>query len=148
MANPGWLSVPATFRLSKSRGLVQVILMLIGTLLVPLGTLTVTTGPYIPQTRGKIVLPIPTKIGNVFPLHQAMDENATHLVHFRPSLDDQHSILELASIGLYAAVISLTDQIPNVPSVVGPSPNLTSKGRRLSEHHCVFMGRQLRVSGV
>jgi hypothetical protein len=58
--NPGLLDLPFLWRCSKWVAVVQTVLMLGGTLLVPLGTLIITTGVYAPQSNGTGVVGVPT----------------------------------------------------------------------------------------
>lgn len=60
IVEPGVLDLPYLWKYSKWTASVQSILMLAGMLLVPLGTLTVTTGTFVPQTGGRAVVGMPT----------------------------------------------------------------------------------------
>ncbi|KAF2093982.1 hypothetical protein NA57DRAFT_80985 [Rhizodiscina lignyota] len=104
----------------------QIVLMIVGASLVPVGTLSITTGPYVPQTVRQSVLPVPTKTGQLCPLHIAMNENSTNQADFKPNFDENDVILELAGTLFYGDLISLTDEVPDLPRDIGPSPNLQS----------------------
>jgi hypothetical protein len=60
MMDPGLLAIKATLPYSWWHALVQIVLMLAGALLVPIGTLLVTTGDYAPQTAQNGVVGLPT----------------------------------------------------------------------------------------
>jgi hypothetical protein len=105
--------------------------MVAGALLVPIGTLTVTTGSFIPQTVGESVLPLPTRRGAACPLHIAMNENAT-VDTFAPAFSRSDLILELAASSFYGDTISLTEKLPQIPQEIGPSPHLA-----IAFHHDV-----------
>jgi len=60
LIDPGVLDLQYLWKYFKWTATLQSILMLAGMLLVPLGTLPVTTGTYIPQTNRRAVVGMPT----------------------------------------------------------------------------------------
>jgi hypothetical protein len=64
MMNPGLFATLTTFRYSVWHALVQSFLLLAGALLVPVGTLVVTTGLHTPQANGTALTGVPVPAGS------------------------------------------------------------------------------------
>ncbi|KAH0175045.1 hypothetical protein KCU67_g455, partial [Aureobasidium melanogenum] len=64
MMDPGLFATLTTFRYSVWHALVQSFLLLAGALIVPVGTLVVTTGSYTPQANGRALTGIPVPAGS------------------------------------------------------------------------------------
>lgn len=74
MMDPGATSIPIIARYSWWAAFVQTVLLAAGALLVPIGTLMVTTGPYAPQVAGTDVVGLPTLNGNGASLDQELSD--------------------------------------------------------------------------
>ncbi|KAK5446673.1 hypothetical protein LTS15_009605 [Exophiala xenobiotica] len=72
--DPGATSIPSIARYSWRAAFVQTVLLAAGALLVPIGTLMVTTGPYTPQIAGTDVVGLPTLNGNGASLDQELSD--------------------------------------------------------------------------
>jgi hypothetical protein len=126
MADPGSFAIGVTFKYSIGKAFVRAVLMLSGFLLVPLGTLILTTGSYTPPTRGQSVLPIPTRQGGLAPLHVAMNYNTNvSSKGFEPLFTDKDIVLSLATSAYSGSLSSVTDQFPVIPRQIGPRPQFS-----------------------
>ncbi|OCK89591.1 uncharacterized protein K441DRAFT_708216 [Cenococcum geophilum 1.58] len=78
-AQGGPFVVAALTKYSAWNGIMQTVLMCAGWMLVPIGTLMLTTGSYAPQTPGSSVVGLPTMAGGVNVLSSSMAYSDTFL---------------------------------------------------------------------
>jgi len=121
MMDPGVLASLTTFRYSTWHGIVQSVLMLAGALLVPIGTLIVTTSQYTHQTAGQAVAGIPN-LGSITPM--LLDIYTNEAGNWGSFMD---LLTPLLALQFSSNVIDTYAQLPAVPSVIGPvaSANIT-----------------------
>jgi hypothetical protein len=127
ITKPGPLALFSVIKYSIWRTLVQSILMIVGWLLVPIGTLAVTTGSFIPTTVGNATVPMPTTNGSVCPLHATMNTaaNPANITGFHPALNSSDMFLELAAGAFQGNLLGRSDQLPEIPREIGTMPHLS-----------------------
>jgi hypothetical protein len=124
--DPGPLSLPTIARYSFFRAMVQAVLMLSGALLVPIGTLIVTVGPYAAQNLGLGVVGLPTTGGS-----GAMTMSISMELGFgdsnTPVYGSLDTFLPVLTDSYLGAVVSASGLTSNTPSRLGPiqTSNLT-----------------------
>jgi hypothetical protein len=131
ITEPGIFAVRIVSKYSPWRAVVQLLLLAAGWSIVPIGTLTVTTGIYAPQTESQGMIGVPTSTGLVSPLHIMMNQNLSmapnrisNLSDFEPAFDATDHFLDLASTIFKGNLLSRTDQLRLIPQEVGAMPTL------------------------
>ena len=123
MMDFGLWSAVTTSRYSPWYGGVQLYTMLIGAVLVPLGTLTITTGSYVPPTPGVAVVGLPTMDSSAMQiLSKSMGYNGSD--PFYPSLDSTDTFLPLLANAMKGA--PLNRQLPPRlrSDIIGPGETM------------------------
>lgn len=125
MMDFGPLALWTLWRYSKSTAGYQGLLMLTGALLVPVGSLIVTTGSYAPKTAGLAVVGMPVAfqapeglpawMGN---LSAAMGYDGTE--PFVPSYDENDVFLEMVIASMRGSIIDQTGMVRDVSAELGP----------------------------
>ncbi|KAF4454670.1 hypothetical protein FALBO_15784 [Fusarium albosuccineum] len=120
----------AVVRYSWWYGLMQTCLILTRTLLVPVGTLALTTGPYshYEDSHGVVGLPVSPAIAtanNITALSTAMGRNKAN--HFQPSLAKNDTFLSQAVYTFVGNLVSQSALVSVDSGILGPVPthNLT-----------------------
>lgn len=104
MSDPGVQAVRITLKYSFWRALVQLVLMVVGWLLIPVGLLIVTTDQYIPQTPGIAMFPMPRLNGSGSELSVAMNPFAGS-GSFQPALNGSDQFLGIVTASYQGSLV-------------------------------------------
>jgi len=113
LVDPGVLDLQYLWKYSKRTATLQSLLMLVGMLLVPLGTLTVTTGTYVPQTNGRAVVGMPT----YDPDHQIMVLDIMDT--FQENIDLNQFATTVANV-VKGDIVTQNGILSSTPAILGP----------------------------
>jgi hypothetical protein len=127
MADHGILALVTLGRYSISSSVVQAILMAAGALIVPIGTLLVTTEEYSAPVRGTGVVGLPTKFGGAMTLSIEIGTNFCSTKPCYPTFGELDYFLTGAIDLFQGSLVRQSGVLPTVPSPLGPgaTANLT-----------------------
>jgi hypothetical protein len=127
MTDPGILALVTLGRYSISSSVVQAILMLAGALMVPIGTLLITTDEYSAPVRGTGVMGLPTKFGGAMTLSIEAGTDFCPMEPCYPTFGQLDFFLT-GTIDLFqGSLVKQSGVLPTVPSPLNPgaTANLT-----------------------
>jgi len=127
-AQGGPFVVAALTKYSAWNGIMQTVLMCAGWMLVPIGTLMLTTGSYAPQTPGSSVVGLPTMAGGVNVLSSSMAYSGNET--FIPKYDGSDTFLTLVGSAFKGSLISQSGTFNPSSGTLGPIPtaNISFEG--------------------
>jgi hypothetical protein len=127
ISDPGPLALRSLSRYSWWLATVQSVLMTVGWLLVPVGTLAVATDTFVPPTSNYTLVPMALRDGGVSTLHGAMNSHKGSAGPFVPALDNTDGFLAQATAVFRGNLVLLDYLVPEVPQEIGtmPQPGIT-----------------------
>ncbi|KAK2681992.1 hypothetical protein RAB80_003785 [Fusarium oxysporum f. sp. vasinfectum] len=124
MADPGLFAVLANFRYSSWRGMMLSFLMLAGAFLVPIGTLTITTGTYKPQTLHNSTVGLPARFSEMVTSTMSHSMGYSGTGQFVPTYGSNDFFLAMIVDSFKGSIISKRGLVESNPGDIGPASTL------------------------
>lgn len=118
MIDTGPFALMTVWKYSRRRALMQALLMLIGTVMVPVSSLILSTGGYAPQTHHHDVVGSPTYPSNLLSMSANMGYSGSG--EFTNRFDDKDFVLTMISDTYKGYVISRRGLLNIAPNELGP----------------------------
>lgn len=124
MADPGPFALLVIFGYSSWRGIMLGCLMLVGAVLVPIGTLTITTGTYAPQTRHNSTVGLPAAFPEMVTSTMSHSMGYSGMGQFVPTYDANDFFLAMIVDSYKGSIISKRGLVESKPGDIGPASTL------------------------